>query len=202
MVSLPAQSLILDFNGTLVYIRDTRLAKLDAPSSRFSCILLATAGLLRLGLGHRITHRLDASIFPYAVGQGALGLEVSTDRPDILELVRHVDHKPSRWRGMAERAMLRSLQGGCSSPIGVQSSLEPLEKEENGLTEDSQRGRDGSSGGNLCLRAMVLHIEGTSEIVAEDVATVRCDEEAEQLGVSVANMLLAKGARSLMPKHF
>jgi hydroxymethylbilane synthase len=49
---------------------------------------------------------------------------------------------------------------------------------------------------------MVLHIEGTSEIVAEDVATVRCDEEAEQLGVSVANMLLAKGARSLMPKQF
>ncbi|OGM39871.1 porphobilinogen deaminase [Aspergillus bombycis] len=179
---------------------DTRLAKLDAPSSPFSCILLATAGLLRLGLGHRITHRLDTSIFPYAVGQGALGVEISTNRPDILELVRHVDHKPSRWRGIAERAMLRSLQGGCSSPIGVRSSLEPL-KEENRLTEDTRRGRDGS-GGNLTLQAMVLHIEGTSEIVAEDAATVQCDEEAEKLGVSVANMLLRKGARTLMPKQF
>lgn len=145
---------------------------------------------------------MDASIFPYAVGQGALGVEVSTDRPDILELVRHVDHKPSRWRGMAERAMLRSLQGGCSSPIGVQSLLEPVKNEHNGLTEDSQQGRDDGSGGTLSLRAMVLHIEGTSEIVAEDVASVRCDEEAEQLGVSVANMLLTKGARDLMQKQF
>lgn len=189
---------VMECRGNL----DTRLAKLDAPSSPFSCILLATAGLLRLGLGHRITHQLDPSIFPYAVGQGALGIEVSTDRPDMLELVRHVDHKPSRWRGLAERAMLRSLQGGCSSPIGVWSSLEPL-KEENGSTEETQRGRDGSGGGgSLSLRATVVNIEGTSEIVAEDVATVQCDEEAEQLGVSVADMLIRKGARSLMPKQF
>lgn len=98
--------------------------------------------------------------------------------------------------------MLRSLQGGCSSPIGVWSSLEPL-KEENGSTEETQRGRDGSGGGgSLSLRATVVNIEGTSEIVAEDVATVQCDEEAEQLGVSVADMLIRKGARSLMPKQF
>lgn len=99
--------------------------------------------------------------------------------------------------------MLRSLQGGCSSPIGVWSSLEPLKEEENGSTEETQRGCDGSGGaGNLSLRATVVNIEGTSEVVAEDVAIVHCDEDAEKLGVSVANMLLLKGARSLMPKQF
>ncbi|OQE25018.1 hypothetical protein PENFLA_c009G09667 [Penicillium flavigenum] len=176
---------VLECRGNL----DTRLAKLDAPSSPFSCILLATAGLLRLGLGHRITQRLEPTIFPYAVGQGALGIELSTDRQDILQLVQHVDHKPSRWRGMAERAMLRSLQGGCSSSIGVWSSFEAL---------DTQQG---PGSGTLRLRATIIHMEGTSEISSEDVTTVQCDEEAEQLGVSVANMLLSKGARDLLPEQ-
>ncbi|KAJ5181155.1 Tetrapyrrole biosynthesis hydroxymethylbilane synthase [Penicillium cf. griseofulvum] len=177
---------------------DTRLAKLDAPSSPFSCILLATAGLLRLGLDHRITQRLEPTIFPYAVGQGALGIEVSTDidRQDILQLVQHVDHKPSRWRGMAERAMLRSLQGGCSSSIGVSSSFEPLQQ---GDSADTPQG--GSDSGTLRLRATVIHIEGSSEISSEDVGTVQCDEEAEKLGVSVANMLLEKGVRDLLPQQ-
>ncbi|KAJ5997307.1 Tetrapyrrole biosynthesis hydroxymethylbilane synthase, partial [Penicillium canescens] len=166
---------------------DTRLAKLDAPSSPFSCILLATAGLSRLGLEHRITQRLDPR---------ALGVEVSTDRPDILQLVQHVDHKPSRWRGMAERAMLRSLQGGCSSSIGVCSSFEPLK--ENESADKEQRG---PGSGTLRLQATVIHIEGNSEIFAEDASTVLCDDEAEQLGVSVADMLLEKGTRDLLPKQ-
>ncbi|KAH8663783.1 porphobilinogen deaminase [Ilyonectria robusta] len=183
---------------------DTRLNKLDAPGSQFSCILLATAGLLRLGLGHRITQRLDPSIFPYAVGQGALGIEVSTERQDILKLVDYVDHKPSRWRGMAERAMLRSLQGGCSSPIGVWSSLEPREENEPADTrQEQERGCDtGNLGVRVRLRATVLHVEGTSHIFAEDVGTVQCDSEAEKLGVSVADMLLHKGVRDLLPKQF
>ncbi|KAJ5512291.1 Tetrapyrrole biosynthesis hydroxymethylbilane synthase [Penicillium fimorum] len=162
----------------------------------FSCILLATAGLLRLGLGHRITQRLEPTIFPYAVGQGALGIEVSTDidRQDILQLVQHIDHKPSRWRGMAERAMLRSLQGGCSSSIGVWSSFEP---KENDPTHENQ----GLNSGILRLRATVIHIEGLSEISSEDVSTVQCDEEAEKLGVSVATMLLNKGVRDILPEQ-
>ncbi|KAK1972156.1 porphobilinogen deaminase [Colletotrichum sublineola] len=164
---------------------DTRLAKLDAPSSQFSCILLATAGLMRLGLGHRITQRLDPATFPYAAGQGALGIEISTDRQDILQLVRHVDHRPSRWRGMAERAMLRSLQGGCSSPIGVCSTFESLE------SPSLDRGK-------LHLQATVLDMAGTSGIFAEDVAVVQSDGEAEQLGVSVAKLLVEKGAQSLL----
>lgn len=180
---------ILECRGNL----DTRLAKLDAPDSPFSCILLATAGLLRLGLGHRITQRLEPTVFPYAVGQGALGIELGANRQDILQLVQHVDHKPSRWRGMAERAMLRSLQGGCSSSIGVWSSFEPLK--ENDLADTAL------DSGTLRLRATVIHIEGTSEISSEDVSTVQSDDDAEQLGISVASMLLSKGVRDLLPEH-
>ncbi|KAK4868787.1 hypothetical protein LT330_006989 [Penicillium expansum] len=180
---------ILECRGNL----DTRLAKLDAPDSPFSCILLATAGLLRLGLGRRITQRLEPTVFPYAVGQGALGIELNTDRQDILHLVQHVDHKPSRWRGMAERAMLRSLQGGCSSSIGVWSSFEPLK---GNVSTDAAL-----DSGTLHLRATVIHIEGTSEISSEDVSTVQSDEEAEQLGISVVNMLLDKGVRDLLPEQ-
>lgn len=109
--------------------RDTRLAKLDAPDSKFSCILLATSGLSRLNLAHRITHRLTPDVFPYAVGQGALGVEIRDNSPEMTELVLAADHKPSRWRCMAERAMLRSLQGGCSSPIGVFTAWENPEGE-------------------------------------------------------------------------
>lgn len=169
----------MDVNATL---RDTRLAKLDAPSSPFACILLATAGLSRLGLEHRITQKLDPCIFPYAVGQGALGIEVRTDCEDIVHLVRHADHKPSRWQSMAERAMLRSLQGGCSSPIGVYSSWDP------------------ATSNRLCLQATVLEMEGTARVFAKDEGIVDDDEAAERLGISVADLLFKKGAHQLLHK--
>lgn len=94
---------------------------------------------------------------------------------------------------MAERAMLRSLQGGCSSSIGVWSSFEPLK---GNVSTDAAL-----DSGTLHLRATVIHIEGTSEISSEDVSTVQSDEEAEQLGISVVNMLLDKGVRDLLPEQ-
>lgn len=178
--------------------RDTRLAKLDAPNSPFSCILLATAGLSRLDLGHRITQRLDPVVFPYAVGQGALGIEVLTDRQDMLRLVGGVDHKPSRWRALAERAMLRSLQGGCSSPIGVCCSFESQDTNDPGDGDGQDKARDG---GMLHLHATVLDVDGTMSIYAEDSGTVWSDDEAEKLGILVAEMLLHKGAHNLLSKQ-
>lgn len=89
--------------------------------------------------------------------------------------------------------MLRSLQGGCSSSIGVWSSFEPLKG--NDLVDTA------TDSGTLRLRVTVIHIEGTSEISSEDVSTVESDDDAEQLGISVANMLLSKGVRDLLPKH-
>ncbi|KPM35879.1 hypothetical protein AK830_g10689 [Neonectria ditissima] len=172
---------------------DTRLGKLDADGSPFSCILLATAGLSRLGLGHRVTQRLDASVFPYAVGQGALGLEVKTGQADMLRLVQAADHKPSRWRGLAERAMLRSLQGGCSSPIGVWSAFD--------APDASDPGGESRDGGTLRLNGMVLDVDGTTAVQAEDSGSVWSDEEAERLGVAVADLLIREGAQSLLSRH-
>ena len=172
---------------------DTRLAKVDAADSPFSCILLATAGLVRLGLGHRITQRLDPDVFPYAVGQAALGLEVKKGSEDTLALVRAADHMPSRWCGLAERAMLRSLQGGCSSPIGVRSLWNPRGGE-------GQAGCD-SDGGVIRLNATVLNVEGTKEICARHEGHVSSDHEAERIGVLVAKSLLVQGAGNLLQKQ-
>ena len=125
-------------------------------------------------------------MFPYAVGQGALGIEVSEGREDMVQLaIRGVDHKPSRWRCMAERAMLRSLQGGCSSPIGVYSSFEP----------------SGTMTGKLRLHATVADLNGTRGVSADDEGIVDSDEGAEELGVAVAKMLVDKGANELLPER-
>ena len=157
---------------------------------------MAIAGLLRLGLDHRITQRLDPGVFPYAVGQGSLGIEVRNAREDIIRLVLAADYKPSRWRGMAERAMLRSLQGGCSSPVGVSSFFAPPRL--NDAEDAEEKARDG---GLLHLHATVLDMEGTMEIRAKDAGLVWNDDEAEQLGISVAHMLIQRGAQSLLSKN-
>jgi hydroxymethylbilane synthase len=91
--------------------------------------------------------------------------------------------------------MLRSLQGGCSSPVGVFSSFIP----QDGI--DTENVENGSySIGNLKLHGTVLDIEGTKSISAQDSVTVQSDDDAEQLGVSVARMLLREGANSLLSK--
>ncbi|KAH6683667.1 porphobilinogen deaminase [Plectosphaerella plurivora] len=159
---------------------DTRIAKLDAPDSPFACILLATAGLNRLNLSHRITQHLTPDEFPWAVGQGALGIEVvSEGQEDITTLALRADHVATRWMCLAERAMLRKLQGGCSSPVGVWTSMEE---------------------GKVKLRATVLNIEGTKDVVVEEEDVVEGDEGAEGLGERVAEGLLKKGARDLLEK--
>ena len=125
---------------------------------------------------------MDPKIFPYADGQGALGIEIQAEDQNMLQLVRTADHMPSRWRGMAERAMLRSLQGGCSSPIGVYCFFDPADATK------------------LHLNATVLDTDGSKEISAESSQTVSTDDQAEQLGVIVADELRKKGASDLLSK--
>lgn len=150
-----------------------------------------------MGLGKRITHRLDPKVFPYAVGQGALGVEIKTGCQDTLQLVQVVDHKKSRWLAMAERAMLRTLQGGCSSPIGVHSTFETSQGGEKLAVKD-----DGNQeGGQLRLSGTVLDVEGTTGVTAEFSALVRSDEEAEDVGIKLAGILREKGASNLLSKE-
>lgn len=113
----------------------------------------------------------------------------------MLDLARHADHKPSRWRGLAERSMLRTLQGGCSSPIGVYTSFVPNAEE----TESREALRFYS--GTLCLHATVLDIDGKAEVSAHSESTIGDDEGAEKLGVEVAAILSKEGAQNLLAKH-
>jgi hydroxymethylbilane synthase len=96
---------------------DSRVRQLDAGG--FDAIVLAVAGLERLGLGHRISERLDPRAFPPAPGQGALAVQVAVGDPDLDAVVRGLDDPDARSTTSAERACLEALGGGCSRPVGV-----------------------------------------------------------------------------------
>ncbi|CAG8805129.1 2260_t:CDS:2, partial [Gigaspora rosea] len=91
---------------------DTRLAKLDNPDGQYSAIILAVAGLVRLGLNHRISQILPSNIMLHAVGQGAIAVECRDDDKDTIELLSVLEDKDTRLRCTAERSLLRDLEGG------------------------------------------------------------------------------------------
>ena len=108
---------IVGFRGNV----DTRLEKLHRGQA--DATLLAMAGLNRLGKAHLATCRLDPEIFPPAVAQGALGLQIRTGDDKARTLIAPLDHPPTRHCVTAERAMLKSLDGSCQTPVGVFTQL-------------------------------------------------------------------------------
>lgn len=102
---------------------ETRLAKVDDPDSEYTCMIMSAAGLERVGLGHRIVQYLDSTNggILHAVGQGALGLEVRRGDAAVLGLVNRLGDRKSTLACLAERALMRALEGGCSVPIGVET---------------------------------------------------------------------------------
>lgn len=160
--------------------RDTRLAKLDDPQGEYAAIVLAVAGLVRLNLGHRISQVLPLSDSLYAVSQGALGIECRESDVDTRRLLDFLNHHPTRTMCSAERSLMRTLEGGCSVPIGVCSSLENK---------------------MLSLRGLVASLDGQqivefeSEISLQESASVEQDVVlANELGITVANGLIERGA--------
>ncbi|CAD6906553.1 unnamed protein product [Tilletia controversa] len=113
---------------------NTRLTKLDSPSGPYTALVLAAAGLIRLNLSHRITAFLTSPVLYYSVGQGALAIEVRSPPPGatprenrdarIKMMIGSIGCWRATWRGEAERALLRELEGGCSIPVGVESRFE------------------------------------------------------------------------------
>ena len=171
---------------------DTRLRKLDNPNGEYTCLILATAGLVRLGLAYRITCRLSPLTFPYAVGQGALGIEVRKTDTSIAPILSTLQARGSSWTCLAERSLLRYLQGGCSSPIGVTSLLYTEDIIVDGRVRETQT--------RLRLYGMVVHPHGWTDIRANASMAVTSDEDAEMLGQRVAQMLLANGAAEILEK--
>jgi len=151
---------------------ETRVSKLDA--GEFDGIVLAVAGLKRLGLANRISQVLSPPTMYPAVGQGALGIECRADDVDLHALLAQIDHAPTRSRVTAERALLSQLRAGCHAPVGAATRLE----------------RD-----QLVLEAVVCSADGTERIFASGSHPL---SDASALGRSVAESLLHQGANRLI----
>lgn len=108
-----------DIRGNL----NTRLAKLDAIDSKYAGIILAQAGLVRLGWQNRISHTIEPSELLYAVGQGALAVECRSSDTRILSMLQQLVCHQTQCRILAERSFLKTLGGGCSAPVAVHSIL-------------------------------------------------------------------------------
>lgn len=157
----------------------TRLNKLDDENSPFECLLLASAGLIRIGLGDRITAHLDAPEMYYAVGQGALGIEIRKGDEKMLQLLKTIEHLPTTYCCLAERALMRHLEGGCSVPIGVQSHYNESTNE-------------------LSLKAIIVSPDGTLSVEDEYKGVVNNKDDANAIGIKVGDLLSAKGGREIL----
>ena len=151
---------------------DTRLRKLD--EGQYDALLLACAGLRRLKLEDRISAALTTQEMLPAVGQGALAIEARQEDKLTIEVVSRLDHKFTRAACVAERALLRSLGGGCQLPIAAHAVVREKRIRLNGLVADKK--------GKQVVRD---RISGSLD-------------EAEQLGTRLAEQLLARGARELL----
>jgi len=151
---------------------NTRLAKLDA--GEYDAIILAAAGLIRLGFGERIRSSISVDESLPAGGQGAVGIECRTGDSEVHALLACLNHAPTATRVVAERALNKRLNGGCQVPIACYAVLE---------------------GEQLWLRGLVGQPDGTLLLRAEGRAPAA---EAEALGVQVAEELLDQGAEQIL----
>jgi len=159
---------ILPLRGNL----DTRLKKLE--TENLDAVVLAAAGVKRLGLENRITEYLDKEIMLPAVGQGALCVEIRQKDPEIEAAVLPLDHRQTRTIVTAERAFLHRLEGGCQIPIAAFGDI----------FEDT-----------LTLSGLVASIDGTT-IIKETFSGEK--DSAEKIGTALAERLISKGAKEIM----
>jgi hydroxymethylbilane synthase len=161
----------------------TRLSKLDAEDSPYACAILAAAGLLRLDLEDRITQYLDSknSGMLYAVGQGALGIEIRKDDALLHQMLDKIGDWDTTYSVLAERSLLRTLEGGCSAPLGVETEWVQ--------SEGSKK---------LRMRSVVVSVDGQKCAEAEVNGDVDSVESAEAFGITVAKALVADGAGEIL----
>ncbi|WP_218079610.1 hydroxymethylbilane synthase [Anthocerotibacter panamensis] len=162
-----------DVRGNL----NTRLHKLD--EGQYDALILAVAGLERLGWGHRVSQVIPAEVSLHAVGQGALGIECREDDTELIALLQALNHRPTALTCRAERAFLRALEGGCQVPIGVSSHL--------------------SEDGQILLEGMVAKLDGTLLIRDQHMGL---EEDPEAVGRALAEKLKAQGAEEILQEIF
>ncbi len=159
---------ILDLRGNL----DTRLRKLD--EGEYDAIILACAGLHRMGWADRITQKLSAEICLPAVGQGALAIQARSDDTETLSILRVLDDPATHAAVTAERALMRALEGGCQAPVGALARIE---------------------GGTMVTEGVVASLDG-ADLVRGRVAGPR--DRPEELGIELAQALLHGGADRIL----
>jgi len=150
----------------------TRLRKLD--EGQYAAIILAAAGLIRLELGNRIRQFIAPEHSIPAVGQGALGIEISADRPDLIATLAPLNHPDTQVCVEAERGMSRTLAGSCTVPLGAYAVCEA---------------------DNIRITGFVASVDGKQMLVETAVGT---RANAEALGKTLANQLVAKGADKIL----
>jgi hydroxymethylbilane synthase len=151
---------------------DTRLRKLD--EGQFDAIVLAEAGLRRLGLMDRVSQVFSIDLMVPAIGQGALGIECRADDGNTRAILAEINDPATRAAVTAERALLEHLRGGCMAPVGALGRV---------------------SGDTLRLAAVVLNAGGSRRLAANEVGL---PSQAEALGIRVADNLLSQGAAELI----
>ncbi len=151
---------------------DSRLRKLEA--GECDAMILAAAGLHRLGWADRITEYLSPDVCLPAIGQGALALEGRADDAFVRELAGRLEHRPTRMAVTAERALLERLEGGCQTPIAAYATIE----------QD-----------RLSMSALVASVDGR-RLIRETIHGAA--SEAQMLGVQLAERVLARGGGEIL----
>lgn len=152
----------------------TRIRRLD--EGAYDAIVLAAAGVKRLGLAHRISAFLPPESFLPAVSQGAVGIQIRDDDPGVAGWVGKLDHSATRVATAAERAFLRRLEGGCQVPVGALGEVD---------------------GGMLRLRGVICSLDGRQEVEGELSGGT---DEAEGLGLQLAERLLQEGGGDILDR--
>lgn len=150
----------------------TRLRKLD--EGQYDAIILAAAGLIRLGLSARIKATIDIELSIPAVGQGALGIEICSHRQDLIAILAPLNHAATAACVLAERAMSRALAGSCTVPLGAHAVIENE---------------------TIRMTGFVATVDGQQMIVEKTTGAIN---DAEALGLQLASQLRAKGADEIL----
>jgi hydroxymethylbilane synthase len=157
---------------------DTRLARVLGPEANLDAVVLARAGLARIGRTDAITETLDPMLMLPAPAQGALAVECRVDDQELVGLLGMLDHAPSRAAVTAERALLATLEAGCSAPVAAYAEL-----------------AEGETGDEIYLRGAVISPDGTRDLRLSRTGT---PADAAEIGKALAAELLDLGADSIL----
>lgn len=168
---------VCDIRGNL----NTRLAKLDAESSKFAGIILAQAGLVRMGWNSRISQVIEPSEILYAVGQGALAVECRSNDEYILEMLSKLCHLETQCKILVERSFLKTLGGGCSAPVAVCTTL---------------KRKANSKATQLNVEGAVWSLDGKTEIRSDGGCALVLNGDEVDLDEENGNVIPAKRSKS------